>query len=164
MKQTGSTEGLRQKPRNPFLTATVTTSRSDWPHWLSCFGPQLRIQEVRPITLLRLPLLRFLDSKCLGHSLWTWEFHPFKTKIMLESTPSEIQNLSSEIGRITTARKQLRLWTGLGLQARTRLRAARMTVHVRILIPRRIHNLSLYIYIYMYVYIICIPISISISI
>ena len=33
------------------------------------------LKRLRPISLLRLSLLRFADSKLLGNSLWTWEFH-----------------------------------------------------------------------------------------
>ena len=43
-------------------------------------------QAIRPISLLRLSLLRFVDSKLPENPLWTWEF-PLKTKILLESNP-----------------------------------------------------------------------------
>ena len=35
-----------------------------------------RNASVRPISLLRLSLLRLLDSNFQGNSLWAWEFHP----------------------------------------------------------------------------------------
>ena len=47
---------------------------------------------VHPISLLRLSLLRLLDPNFPGNSLWAREFHPLVR-------PSEIQNLSMEIGR-----------------------------------------------------------------
>ena len=42
---------------------------------------------LRPISLLTLSLLRFVDSNFLGNSLCAWEFHPRKIKILLESNP-----------------------------------------------------------------------------
>ena len=36
----------------------------------------LRGLGVRPISLLRSSLLRFVDSQFPGKSLWAWEFHP----------------------------------------------------------------------------------------
>ena len=42
---------------------------------------------LRPISLLTLSLLRLLDSNFPGNSLWAWEFHPLRIKIMLESNP-----------------------------------------------------------------------------
>ena len=44
-------------------------------------------RHARPISLLRLSLLRLLDSDFPGNSLWAWEFQPFNIKILLESTP-----------------------------------------------------------------------------
>ena len=38
---------------------------------------------------IRLSLLRLLDSKLPGNSLWAREFHPLKIKILLESNPLE---------------------------------------------------------------------------
>ena len=45
-----------------------------------------RGQQIRPITLLRFSLLRFLDSEFLGDSLWTGEFHPVKLRLCLSQT------------------------------------------------------------------------------
>ena len=42
---------------------------------------------LRPISLLRLSLLRFADSECPGVSLWTWGFHPLNIRIRLEPDP-----------------------------------------------------------------------------
>ena len=40
------------------------------------------------ISLPRISLLRFIDSRFPGNSLWAWEFHPLKLRlIMLESNP-----------------------------------------------------------------------------
>ena len=47
--------------------------------------------QIRPISLLRSSLLRLLDSNFLGNSRWAWESAGVK--------PSEIHNLSTEIGR-----------------------------------------------------------------
>ena len=47
---------------------------------------------LRPISLLRLSLLRLLDSNFPVNSLWPWEFHPWVK-------PSNIHNVSTEIGR-----------------------------------------------------------------
>ena len=66
-----------------------------------CF-PESRRPEVRvrPISLLRLSLLRFVDSKLLGNSLWTCEFHLNSILCSARVKPSEVQNLSTETGRI----------------------------------------------------------------
>ena len=42
--------------------------------------------RLRPIFLLGLSLLRFLDSNFPGHSLWTWEFHPSILRFCLSQT------------------------------------------------------------------------------
>ena len=42
--------------------------------------------SMRRISLLRLSLLRFVDSELPGHSLWAWEFHPLKINICLSQT------------------------------------------------------------------------------
>ena len=46
----------------------------------------LRACVLRPISLLRLSLLRLLDSNFTGNSLWAWEFHPFKSRLCLSQT------------------------------------------------------------------------------
>ena len=38
---------------------------------------------IRPTSLLRLSLLRCLDSKLLGNPLWAWEFHPLELRLCL---------------------------------------------------------------------------------
>ena len=50
----------------------------------------------RPISLLRLSLLRLLDSNFPGNVLWAWKLHPLELRLYLS------QNLcfSTEIGRI----------------------------------------------------------------
>ena len=59
---------------------------------------------LRPISLLRLSLLRLLDSNFPGNYVWTWEFHPLRLRLRLcSSQTSEVQNLSSQIGRTVTA-------------------------------------------------------------
>ena len=60
-------------------------------------------KHVRPLSLLRLSLLRFVDSKCHGNSAWTWEFHPLNWDYAWVKA-SEIQNLSTEIGRSSVKR------------------------------------------------------------
>ena len=40
----------------------------------------------RPVSLLRLSLLRFVDSQFSGNSLWAWEFHPLKLSFRLSKT------------------------------------------------------------------------------
>ena len=42
--------------------------------------------QLRPISLLRLSLLRFVDSRFPGNSLWTWEFHPSTLRFCLSQT------------------------------------------------------------------------------
>ena len=41
---------------------------------------------VRPISVLRLSLLRFGDSNIPGNPLWTWEFHPSNIRFSLSQT------------------------------------------------------------------------------
>ena len=41
---------------------------------------------IRPISLLRISLLRFVDSNFPGNSLWTWEFHRLKLRLCLSQT------------------------------------------------------------------------------
>ena len=53
-----------------------------------CPRSQTRDSDLRgllgPISLLRISLLRLLDSEILGDSQWAWEFHPsFIVKTML---------------------------------------------------------------------------------
>ena len=43
--------------------------------------------RLRPISLLRLSLLRLPDSNIPGNPLWAWEFPPLRIKILLESEP-----------------------------------------------------------------------------
>jgi len=57
---------------------------------ISSFAPCPSPCPTRPISLLRLSLLRLLDSRYLGHSLWTEYYVRVK--------PSEVQNLRTEIG------------------------------------------------------------------
>ena len=60
----------------------------------------IRPIHARPISLLRLSLLRLLDSNFPGNPLWAWEFHPLKLRwIMFWVKPSEIHHVSTEIGR-----------------------------------------------------------------
>ena len=47
-------------------------------------GPQA---DVRPISLLTLPLLILLDSNFRGNPLWAWEFNPLKLRLCLSQTP-----------------------------------------------------------------------------
>ena len=42
--------------------------------------------DVRPISLLRIPLLRFVDSTFPGNSPWAWKFHPLKLRFCLSKT------------------------------------------------------------------------------
>ena len=51
-------------------------------------GPQGRsgLSAVRPISLLRLSLPRFVDSNFPGNSLWAWEFHSSNLRFCLSST------------------------------------------------------------------------------
>ena len=41
---------------------------------------------LRPISLLKLSLLTFLDSNFPGNFLWAWEFHPFKLRLCSSQT------------------------------------------------------------------------------
>ena len=56
------------------------------------YGREARAHEgqeegsMRPTSLLTLPLLTLLDSTISGNSLWTWEFHPFKSRLCLSQT------------------------------------------------------------------------------
>ena len=43
--------------------------------------------HLRPISPLTFSLLRLIDSSFPGNSLWAWEFHPLKIKVVLESNP-----------------------------------------------------------------------------
>ena len=43
-------------------------------------------EALRPISLLRLSLLRFLDSNFPASSLWTLEFNPLKFRFCLSQT------------------------------------------------------------------------------
>ena len=52
-----------------------------------CIGAEdLKGTAVRPISLLRLSLLRSVDSKLPGNYLWAWEFHPLKLRLCLSQT------------------------------------------------------------------------------
>ena len=42
-------------------------------------GQGTRMHAAGPISLLRLSLLRLLNSDFPGNSQWAWEFHPFKS-------------------------------------------------------------------------------------
>ena len=53
------------------------------------------LADVRPISLLRLSLLRLLDSNFPGNPLRAWEFHPLNLRFCL----SQALNLSTEICR-----------------------------------------------------------------
>ena len=54
-----------------------------------CTGhPLISVLKLRPISLLRLSLLRSLDSKFPGRPLRAWEFPPLRTTTMLESVPA----------------------------------------------------------------------------
>ena len=60
--------------------------------------------DIRPVSIPRLSLLRFVDSSFPGNSLWTWDFHP------------EIHNLSTEIGRTKACSFQSCTSKGMGRQ------------------------------------------------
>ena len=66
-------------------------------------GAVLSQTPVRPISLLRLSLLRFVDSKLPGNSLWTWELHTFKSRFCLSLNPLKSRIFSMEIGRMSSA-------------------------------------------------------------
>ena len=55
--------------------------------------------NLRSISLLRFSLLRFVDSKFQANSLWAWEFNPLQLRWWLSQPSSEIRNLIMEIGR-----------------------------------------------------------------
>ena len=65
---------------------------------------------LRPISLLRLSLLRFVDSHFLGNSLRTGETPPLKIKILLESNPPRsrilVRRLAALIAQQHTQRAQ----------------------------------------------------------
>ena len=42
----------------------------------------LQLPDLLPISLMILSLLRFVDSKLPGHSLWTCESHPLTSRIL----------------------------------------------------------------------------------
>ena len=62
----------------------VNSCYANWVYW-SAWGVQVR-WDVRPISLLTLSLLTLLDSNFPGNPLWTWEFHPFKSRLCLSQT------------------------------------------------------------------------------
>ena len=49
-------------------------------------GRQAEGRPLRPISLLRISLLRFVDSELPGNSLWAWEFHRLKSILCLSRT------------------------------------------------------------------------------
>ena len=52
--------------------------------WKNC-GSAHKL-KLRPISLLRLSLLRLLDSNFPGNSPWAWEFHPLNSRLCLSQT------------------------------------------------------------------------------
>ena len=46
-----------------------------------------RSAALRPISLLRISLLRFVDSIFPGNPLWTCEFHPLEFRFCLSQPP-----------------------------------------------------------------------------
>ena len=62
-------------------------SRGEWvEHRLTRMLYVITQFPLRPISLLRLSLLRFVDSDLPGDSRWTWEFHPFNLRLCLSQT------------------------------------------------------------------------------
>ena len=109
---------------------------------------------VRPIFLLRLSLLRFLDSNFAGNSLWAWESHLNLDAAWVKS--SEIQNLSSEIGRNDLNKIRDMLSTQLGAWLQRILtnehRISQTPPNVRIHLPL-LHTSYVCVHIYIYIYI-----------
>ena len=64
-------------------------------HGYECHSPG----TVRPISILGTSEPRFVDSSFPGSPLMGLGTPPLKIKLPLESTPPEVQSLSSEIGR-----------------------------------------------------------------
>ena len=46
-----------------------------------------RMAHLRPISLLRISLLGFVDSRVPGNSPWAWEFNPLQLRLCLSQTP-----------------------------------------------------------------------------
>ena len=76
----------------PFLGTPLVPSRIEWPGW-SGSSPQpsehahlLARRGLSPISLLRLSLLRFVDSEFPENYLWVWEFHPPELRSCLSQT------------------------------------------------------------------------------
>ena len=101
-----------------------------------------RAIRVRPICLLRLWLLRFLDPTFPGNSLWTWEFHPLTLRLCFSHNPPRSRILVRRSGEAACC------FEGA---AATRLR---MCIYIYI-------YCYLFIYVCVYIYIPCISISLS---
>ena len=67
-------------------------------------------EAIRPISLLRLSLLRFVDSTLPGKSLWTWEFHPLNIKILLESDPLKSRILVRRLTVTAPPRRRIHIY------------------------------------------------------
>ena len=90
-RETPDVAPCRTSPPMPFGFRT-SLARNAWCNTMSPQGvfccavpvcPVLSSRVIRPISLLILSLLRLLDSKLLGNSLWTWPFRPFNLRFCL---------------------------------------------------------------------------------
>ena len=82
-----------------FLHACISWAKC----WFAFFQRTILCIWMRPISLLTLSLLTLLDSNFPGDSLGTWEFHPFKIKIVLESNPLISTTLAGRLGVLRIA-------------------------------------------------------------
>ena len=83
---------LTPQPRSTHAMAIVDKSSCLFPS-TPTHRPTLEAQtnksqgkRLRPISVLRLSLLRLLDSNFPGNLLWTWEFHPLELRLCLSQT------------------------------------------------------------------------------
>ena len=76
-----------------------------------------RIEPNRFLPVLRLSLLRFVDSKLPGNSPRTWEFHPFTLTFCLSPLPDltrrSLKKGQAKEGQTWHARVNCRVWQNL---------------------------------------------------
>ena len=77
------TDKPRKAGQDETCTWRISRSRIDLPASTHNGAARLRL---RPISLLRISILRFVDSSFPGNSLWTREFHPLRLRFCLSQT------------------------------------------------------------------------------
>ena len=70
----------------PSLRNCANLNYENWNQETSAGSLGASVLNLRPISLLRISLLRFLDSSFPGNSLWSREYHPLILRLCLRQT------------------------------------------------------------------------------